>query len=405
MRSIWKPSGLLLALALALALCGCGSTTRIFVQPTPSPSGVSSANPQAPAALAIPQDATKNTTRIDGADPTADAAGVALAVYPSQGTGTHPQIVALAPTDDWQAALAASVLAAAPMKAPILLSGTGSLPKATATALTALAPTGSGPAGGSQVIRIGDVPTPKAMRSHAITGNGPYALAEAIDQFQSAVSGRPSSDVMVASAANAAYAMPAAGWAAESGDPILFVSSSGVPGATKQALLAHQHPHIYILGPTSVISKTVAHELAKYGTVNRITGSNPSASSVAFATYRDPPCVKNQPCAHVPGSFGWALRSPGHGYVLLSQNRPLDAAAAAPLSDSGTFGAQLVLDSASKLDPSILNFFLNYATPGYTQEGPTAAVYNHAWVIGDESAVSVPVQAEVDTLLEAVPQR
>ena len=52
----------------------------------------------------------------------------------------------------------------------------------------------------------------------------------------------------------------------------------------------------------------------------------------------------------------------------------------------------------------MLNFFLNYATPGYTQEGPTAAVYNHGWVIGDQSAVSVAVQAEMDNLLEVVPQ-
>ena len=54
---------------------------------------------------------------------------------------------------------------------------------------------------------------------------------------------------------------------------------------------------------------------------------------------------------------------------------------------------------------AVLNFFLDYATPGYTQEGPTAAVYNHGWVVGDESAVSVSAQAEMDTLLEAVPQK
>jgi hypothetical protein len=53
----------------------------------------------------------------------------------------------------------------------------------------------------------------------------------------------------------------------------------------------------------------------------------------------------------------------------------------------------------------VLNYFLNYATPGYTQEGPTAAVYNHGWVIGDQGAISVPVQAEMDSLLEAIPQR
>ena len=52
----------------------------------------------------------------------------------------------------------------------------------------------------------------------------------------------------------------------------------------------------------------------------------------------------------------------------------------------------------------MLNFFLDYATPGYTQEGPTAAVYNHGWVIGDVNTISVAVQAEMDMRLEVVPQ-
>jgi hypothetical protein len=63
------------------------------------------------------------------------------------------------------------------------------------------------------------------------------------------------------------------------------------------------------------------------------------------------------------------------------------------------------VENASTLSKPVLNYFLDYATPGYTEEGPTAAVYNHAWMIGDSSAISVAVQAEVDRLLEAVPQK
>jgi len=126
---------------------------------------------------------------------------------------------------------------------------------------------------------------------------------------------------------------------------------------------------------------------------------------VAFAVYRDPPCPYGQPCAHVPGSFGWAMRSPGHGYVLLNAAQTLDAAAAAPLSGSGDYGPQLLIQNPAMLPSPVLNYFLNYATPGYTQEGPTAAVYNHAWVIGDTSAITVSVQAELDNLLEVVPQK
>jgi putative cell wall-binding protein len=222
-----------------------------------------------------------------------------------------------------------------PIKAPILLSGASSLPSATADALNSLAPTGSGAVGGAQVIRVGDVPKISGSRTASISGGDPYALAAAVDRFYTAAVGKPTSDVVIASGDNAAYAMPAAGWAAESGDPVLFVNSSGVPGPTREALLAHQHPHIYVLGPPNIIPGSVVKALGKYGPVKRVGGADPAANSVAFAAYRDPPCRFGQPCAHVPGSFGWALRSPGHGYTLVNSNRPRDAAAAAPRAASG----------------------------------------------------------------------
>jgi ell wall binding domain 2 (CWB2) len=392
------------AVTVAAAIAACGGSTQLIAGPGPV-AGVKSKTPQAGQKLGFPSVATKNTTRVAGGDPVADAAGVALAVYPSSGTGTHPAVVTLAPTDDWQAAIAAAALMAPPIRAPILLSGSASLPSATADALSALGPTGSGATGGAQVLRVGDVPSPNGMRSTSISGSDPYSLAAAIDRFASAAQGNASTSVVIASGDNPAYAMPAAGWAAESGEPVLFVNRSGVPEATRQALLSHQRPHIYVLGPPSVIPDSVLSQLRKYGVAKRVGAADPGANSVAFAEYRDPPCVYGQPCAHVPGSFGWAIRSPGHGYVLINSQRPLDAAASAALSSSGDYGPQLLVDNPSTLPSSVLNYFLNFATPGYTQEGPTAAVYNHGWVIGDKSAISVPVQAEMDSLLEVVPQK
>jgi hypothetical protein len=393
----------LLALLAPAAVAGCGGSTQLISGPGPVV-GIQSKTPHAGQKLGFPAIATKNTTRVAGGDPVADAAGVALAVYPSSGPGTHPGAVTLAPTDDWQAAIASAVLMAAPIRAPILLSAS-SVPSATTDALSELAPNGSGAAGGAQVIRIGDAAAPSSLRAATISGKDPYSLAAGIDRFQSAARGSTSGNVVIASGDDPAYAMPAAGWAAESGEPILFVTRSGIPEPTRQALLSHQSPHIYVLAPPSVISDVVLAQLRKYGTVKRIGANDPSANSVAFATYRDPPCAFGQPCAHVPGSFGWAMRSPGHGYVLVNSHRPLDAAAAAPLSSSGDYGPQLVVNDATTLPQPVLNFFLNYATPGYTAEGPTAAVYNHGWVIGDQTAISVPVQAEMDNLLEAVPQK
>src|SRR5947209_20001912 len=109
----------LLGAGCALA-AGCGGSTQLIKVPE---QGIAASTPQAAQKIGFPAVATKNTTRVAGGDPTVDAAGVALAVYPSSGGGTHPQAVALAPTDDWQAALASAVVMSAPIKAPILLSG------------------------------------------------------------------------------------------------------------------------------------------------------------------------------------------------------------------------------------------------------------------------------------------
>jgi hypothetical protein len=392
------------ALLVACAvLAGCGGTTTKFIRVPVV--GVQAKTPQAGQKLGFPAVATKNTTRVGGGDPIADAAGVALAVYPSSANGTHPPAVTIAPTGDWEAAIASAVLMAPPIKAPILLSGPTSLPSATTDALGQLAPTGAGSAAGAQVIRVGDVPAPGGFRAAKISGKDPYALAAGIDRFVSAAAGKTSTAVVIASADEPAYAMPAAGWAAESGNPVLFVTGSTIPEPTRQALLSHQSPHIYVLGPTGVVSDKLVAQLSKYGTVKRVGAADPAANSVAFAAYRDPPCTFGQPCAHVPGSFGWALRSPGHGYTLINAARPLDAPASAALSASGAYGPQLLLTSADKLPTPVLNFFLDYATPGFTQEGPTAAVYNHGWLIGDPSTISVSVQAQVDSLLEVVPQK
>jgi hypothetical protein len=398
MRRIVPPA---LVATLCAALAGCGGGTRLLGS-TPVV-GLRSKAPKAAQRLGFPAVATKNTTRVGGGDPTVDAAAVALAVFPSAAPGTHPDAVAIAPDDDWQAAIAAASLIAKPFRAPLLLSGHGSVPSATADALTELAPAGSQALGGKQAVAIGDVGVPKGLSTTTVKGSDGIALAAAIDRFESAARGRTSRVVLIASADQPAYAMPAAGWAAESGEPVLYVNASGIPDATRTALVAHEHPRIYVLGPPSVIADATLKELGRYGTVKRVGAEGDVASSVAFAIYRDPDCVSGQPCAHVPDSFGWALRSPGHGYVLASSRRPLDAAAAAALSSSGSYGPLLLVDDPSTLPKPVLNYFYDYATPGYSQSGPTAAVYNHGWVVGDTGAISVSVQAQLDRLLEVVP--
>ena len=65
---------------------------------------------------------TGNTSRIGGSDPASDAAAVARPVYPGLTPATRPQAVVLVDEGNLQAALAASVLASAPLGAPLLFS-------------------------------------------------------------------------------------------------------------------------------------------------------------------------------------------------------------------------------------------------------------------------------------------
>jgi hypothetical protein len=343
---------------------------------------------EAAAELGFPAFAMSNTTRVGGADPIADAAAIAQAVYPARDADTRPRVATLVDTADWRVAVSAAQLTAAPLRAPLLLSEDGKLPPATEEALGRLIPAGAKEAGGAQVIRVGDAAAAEGYKTTEVEGADHAALARAIDRLHTAAAGKPSPAVVVASSEQAGYSMPAAGWAAKSGQPVLWVTRDAIPAATRAAIASHKRPKIYVLGPESAVSKKVLQLLSKLGTTRRIAGADPVANAIAFARFSD-------------GSFGWNVVDPGHGLVFASTQRPLDAAAAAPLSATGTYGPLLLLTAANAL-PAALQDYLLDIQPGYDKD-PVRGVYNHGWLIGDEGAVSVDVQARIDALLEIQP--
>jgi hypothetical protein len=382
-----RPSVVFACLLAALAVTACGrSAPKASVRTQDRPGlGAKGSEPEAATDLGFPAFATKNTTRIGGADSVANAAGVARAVFPSTSPETRPNAVALVDARDWRAGIVSAVLASTPVRAAILLSNGPEMPDATRTALAALQPTGAKAAGGAQVVRVGDVARPPGLRTTDINGRDPFALARALDAFQTAARGSSSDRVVVVSADDPAFAMPAAAWAAKAGDPVLFVHRDSVPAETRAALLAHDQPRIYVLGSTATVTSQTVTALKKLGTVKRIGADNPIDSAIAFARYIDP-------------SFGWGVVDPGHGLVFARSDRPLDAAAAAPLSVSGSYGPLLLLATATGLDGAVGQYLLDIQ-PGYTRD-PVRGVYNHGWIIGDDRAISVPTQARIDSLLE-----
>lgn len=341
---------------------------------------------QTPDELGYPAFATANTTRVGGPDPASNAAGVALATYPSTEPSQRPAAVTLVDADDWRSAIAAAVLIAAPVGAPLLISEGDGIPDPTEQALSALDPQGDKVTNGTQVFAVGAASAPPGAGTKRIGEAGGTVAAAEIAGLRDKLLGGPPQHVVIAPSAQPAFAMPAAAWAARSGDPVLFTEEDKLPAPTAAALKRHPKAPVYVLGPSSAISSDVIRQIGKISKrVRRVSGEDPIANAIALARYAD-------------GEFGWNVNDPGHGFVVTRSDEPLDAAAAAPLSASGTWGPLLLTDSADTL-PAALRGYLLDVKPGYTTD-PTRAFYNHVWVIGDQEAIDVNEQAEIDELAE-----
>jgi hypothetical protein len=374
----------ILAAALALGGCSLGDEAD-----TPPQLGTKSGDEDAAVKLGFPSTATKNTVRIGGGDEIADVAGAANVVYPATGQGSRPTAVVLVDQNDWQGAVAASILSGNPIEAPILLSDGGDLPPVSEDTLERLDPTGSDLARDAEVIRIGEEPPrPDGVRTALIKGEDPYERAAAIDRFASSAKGRTSADVVVASGERPEYAMPAAAWSAFSGDSVLFTERGSLPDATREALREHERPRIYLLGPESVINAAVERELGRLGQVRRIEGDGPVENSIAFTRYQR-------------GGFGWGVTTAGHAFTVANTDRPADAAAAAALTANGVPSPLLLTDRADELPPALDNYFLN-VQPGFYDD-PRDVAYSRAWILGDERSLSVEAQVALEQLVELIP--
>ena len=187
--------------------------------------------------------------------------------------------------------------------------------------------------------------------------------------------------------------MPAAAWAARSGDPVLFAEPRlGARRRRSKALRRHDgRARLRPRPPRVAISAKALKEIEQRGAERRAgrRRGDPVENAIAFARYSG-------------GSFGWNINDPGHGFVLANTERPLDAAAAAPLSASGTWGPLLAHRRRRPAARAPLRDYLLDLKPGY-EDDPTRAVYNHVWLIGDPDALSVDLQAQVDELAEVAP--
>jgi hypothetical protein len=271
----------------------------------------------------------------------------------------------------------------------MLLSEGGELPEVSADTLERLAPRGSDLTKDAAVIRVGSKqPTPSGLKATTIRGDGPYELAAEIDRFFSAARGRPSSDVVVTTGERPEFAMPAAAWAARSGDAVLFAERDRLPQSTARALRRHERPDIYLLGPESVLSRGVERRLASLGRVTRVEGKDPVENAIEFARFER-------------RGFGWGVTVPGNNFTLANSSRHLDAAAAATLGSNGVFAPLLLIEDPVVLPRKLESYFLD-VQPGYERD-PQLGVFNRVWILGDDRAISVGVQGRIDEVSELIP--
>src|SRR5207253_9555957 len=129
-----------------------------------------------------------------------------------------------------------------------------------------------------------------------------------------------------------------------SGDPVLFAGDGPPPVATLRTLHLYAGTPVYILGPPGAVSDRAFNLIKKVApSAKRVAGTDPVANSIDFARYVD-------------GDFGWNINDPGHGFVIASLARPLDAAAAAALSAGGTFGPMLLTPTAAAVPPELRSY-------------------------------------------------
>jgi hypothetical protein len=381
------PPGVAAAIAIACtAMYGCGKDLHAH-SPESGKGPIAAVGEQEVGGLS-----TKNTTRLGGASSVVDSAAVALAVYPGLTRATRPQAVVLVDAGDWPAALAASTLAGRPLHAPLLFSQGGALPAASAKVLGAMRPTGASALEGAQVVAVGQTTAPGGYVARSVTGGDSAALAVAVEQLASGLRKRTPREVIVtASDGPPAMTTPAAGLAAQTGAPILFVRRSRLPRATANELERLGRPSMYVVGPSSVVSEPAMRELEDLGKVTRIEGSDPSSNAIAVARFSD-------------GVFGWGIVEPGHGLVFANASRPLDGPAAAPLAATGDYAPLLLLEGPARLG-SALGSYLMDLQPGTPPSGAVHGVYNHGWVMGDEQAITATTQARIDAMLEISPMQ
>jgi putative cell wall-binding protein len=165
--------------------------------------------------------------------------------------------------------------------------------------------------------------------------------------------------VLVATGANFPDALAASAAAANANAPLLLVSPTNIPAATRAQLTRLQPQRIVIVGGTAAVSTAVETELARIATVERIAGTNRYDTAARLATRFFTPTNTNGAYLVNGDNFPDALAAgAASSYtgrpVLLTQTRTLPTATRDALDQLGITTVTIV-GGTNAVSPNVAN--------------------------------------------------
>ena len=368
-------------------------TTGDRLGPAPSIVVESAPQPEAAEEIGFPEFATRNTTRVGGADAIASAAGVALASYPSLGGVGGPGAVTSPRRTPGRRRWRRPRWPPIRSRRRSCCRDPDEVPELTAKAL-----------GGALADRArGGRRRPGIRRRRRRRSRGPRDRGDRGQPTRPrsrrgstpSAPGSPARRTRARSSWSAprrpAFAMPAAAWAARSGDPILFAAGERVPDATLEVdPRARQDADLRARPRVRDRSEggQGARAAGRVGDEDRRLGGSGRELDRLRALHRRRLRLEHQ------RSRTRLRRSPTRAARSTPPPPRRCRRAASPDRCSSPRTARTSRRASEG--------FFSDTQPGFVDD-PSRALYNHVWLIGDTDALSVAFQAQVDELTKLAP--
>jgi len=316
---------------------------------------------------------TKDSVRFSEANPVLLSLQTSQALFP-EGSSNAPGGVIVVPADQWQAAVAAAPLIRWANGPLVLTDGS----TAVSEEIQRLQPSGINGLNDVSVVQVGLNQPLELDVSTTLQANTPAELAAQVDTLVQQISGEFRQNVLLVPE-DAGIAVPAAYYAAQSGDALLF-GGNPLSDATRQALEQRGgQANIYVMGFTP-------EDLSQYGTVQQIGVRDSASAAVALAQYNDD-----------AADFGWGMDYTryfvNHNFVLANLDDPPLAVAGMSLGRFGKFGPLLWVNRDSI--PAATDQYLWKMRPEYFST-PAEGPYNFLWILGTPEQVSIRIQGDAD---------